>query len=402
MYDFDEIIDRRGTDAMKAEGFRSYIFHAGRDKTFRFRDEEFIHMWVADMEFATPDFILDAVRERLDRRILGYTGVYSDGFYDAFEGWCLEKYGMAFPREQIRFSGGVVPALFDLVRLICGPGEKALTCVPAYGPFRYACDANGTECVRSDLIDADGDWSLDFEDLEKKAADEKTKLFILCNPHNPTGRSWKREELEGIARICERHGLWLVSDEIHCDLLRKGVRHVPMASVMKDCGRLVTCMATSKTFNTAGLAFSSIMIADPGLREKWDACRSSSVNPLSLAAARAAYEKGAGWLEELREYLDGNFRLTRDHLAEHLPGAVFRIPEATYLAWADLRAYFAPGEDIAGFFADEAGVLLEAGGMFVGNDEGFVRLNLACPRSMLAEGLRRMCGAVNGRKAAKK
>ena len=399
--DFDEEIDRSDTNALKLEGFREYIFHADKDMEFPFRDDEFIHMWVADMEFATPDFILDAICDCLNQRILGYSGVYSDAYYEAFGAWCREKYGMAFPREQICFSSGVVPALFDLVRLTCGPGDKVLINTPAYAHFKHACDANGTECVFSDLVDEDGYYTFDFEDFERKASAGDVRMFILCNPHNPSGRAWRREELERVAAVCERNHLWVVSDEIHCDLLRKGLKHVPMARVMGDYDRLVTCMAVTKTFNAAGLAFSNVIIADPGLRRKWATQRASSFNPLSIAAAQAAYEEGASWLEELKEYLDGNFRLTGDYLAEHLPLAVFRIPEATYLAWVDMRAYFEPGEDITAFFANEAGVLLEAGGMFVSNDAGFVRLNLACPKSMLREGLRRICEAVNARAGKK-
>lgn len=395
MYNFDEIIDRRHTNALNTDGFRDYIFHADDSMTFPYKDEEFIRMWVADMEFATPDVVIDGIRRRLDRRIFGYTRVFEDAYYQAFSAWCRRRYGWSFPKEQLVMSNGIIPALFELVEYICAPDEKVLFLTPSYAYFQYAADAGHRQAVHCDLVNSDGYYTVDFDDLERKAAAPKTTLFIFCNPHNPTGRVWRQEELERIAAIMERHGLWVISDEIHCDLTRAHLSHIPMGKVMADYPRLITCMAPSKTFNMAGLMISNVLIRDEGLRATWLSRHYNFDNPLSIAAAQAAYEEGEPWLKELQQYLDGNFAFTGDYLAEHLPQAKYQVSEATYLAWVDLSAYFQSEESLPMFFAYEAGVLLEGGNMFVQNSDCFIRLNLACPRATLEEGLRRICEAVN-------
>ncbi len=397
MYHFDEIIDRRNTNASSTDGFRGYIFRDKGVLEFPYKDEEFIRMWLADMDFAVADVILNGIRDRLDRRILGYTQVSSPDYYNAFVKWCKERYDWIVPREKIVMSPGVVPALYDLVQYICDPGDQVLFLTPSYAPFKYATVDSGTVPVYSDLVETPEGWCIDFADLEAKAADEKTKLFILCSPHNPTGRVWTEAELAELSRIIRKYNLWVVTDEIHCDLLRQGQIHTPLAKVMPDYEKLVTCMAPSKTFNLAGLMISHIIINSPELLKTWNRHHFGSENPLSLAAAQAAYENGWPWLSALREYLDENFRYAKDYFAEHLPEAGFRIPEATYLGWVDLRSCFSPEEDLSLFFALNAGVLLEGGKMFVQNGEGFIRLNLACPRPVLTEGLRRICEAVNKR-----
>lgn len=395
MYDFDEIIDRRHTNAVSTDGFRREMFHAGAEMTFPFRDEDFIRMWVADMDFATPEVVVQAMRERLDRRIFGYTRAFDAGYYEAFSAWCRSRYDWSFPREELMMGSGVVPALYELVAALCRPEDQVLFLTPAYGPFRGAAEASQRTWVGSDLRCENGEYTVDFADLERKAADPRTTVLIFCNPHNPTGRIWTEEELRRVGEIAVRHDLWLISDEIHCDLLRSGVRHVPLGKVLPDYEKLVTCMAPSKTFNMAGLMISNVLIRSRALRHTWRTVHSGTDNPLSLAAAQAAYEQGGPWLEELLVYLDENFRFVRDYLAQRLPLARFRIPQATYLAWVDLSRYFGPGEDLARFLAYQAGVLVDDGPMFVQNAEGFVRLNLAAPRSVVAEGLRRICWAVN-------
>lgn len=395
MYNFDEIIDRRNTNAMNTDGFRDYIFHADESMTFPYKDEEFIRMWVADMEFATPQVIIDAIKERLDKRIFGYTRIFSDAYYNAFVNWCIRRYDWRFERNHLVMSNGIIPALYELVNYICKPDEKVLFLTPSYAYFKYAADFNHRESVCSDLINDNGHYSIDFNDIERKAADEKTTLLILCNPHNPTGRVWTKEELRRLGDICVKNHLWIISDEIHCDLLRKDKQHIPLAKIFPAYDKIITCMAPSKTFNMAGLMLSNIIIPNAELREIWLSRHYNFDNPLSVAGAQAAYEKGEPWLEELQVYLDDNFIFTRDYLKEHLPKAVFEISEATYLAWVDLSAYFAKDEDLPMFFAYNAGVLLEGGNMFVQNSDAFIRLNLACPRSVLAEGLKRICEAIN-------
>ncbi|WP_317854161.1 PatB family C-S lyase [Chakrabartyella piscis] len=398
MYNFDEIIDRTHTNALNTDGFRGYIFHADETMQFPFKDEEFIRMWVADMEFATPDVIIDAMKERLDRRIFGYTSLFGNEYYNAFASWCKRRYDWTFDASDLFSSNGIIPALYELVEYICKEDEKLLFLTPSYAYFKYAADFNHKEAVCCDLVCEDGYYTIDFDDLAEKAADEKTTLMIFCNPHNPSGRVWTEEELAKIADIVSKNNMWIISDEIHCDLLRKGLKHIPMGKVMPDYTRLITAMAPSKTFNIAGLMFSNILIRDLGLRAIWKERHYGFDNPLSIVAAQAAYEKGEPWLNELSAYLDENFKFVGEYLAEHLPKAKYRISEATYLAWVDLNAYFTPEESLTMFFAYEAGVLLEGGNMFVQNSDGFIRLNLACPKATVAEGLKRICESVNSKK----
>jgi len=393
-YDFDEIIDRQNTNALNTDGFRGYIFHAGPEKVFPFKDEEFVRMWVADMEFATAPEICDAIKERVDKRIFGYSCVYSDDYYKALSKWCLERYGWSFPKEELCFSPGIIPALYQLAEILIAKDEKAITVTPAYGYFLHTAEYNDIELVQSPLkIDAGGYFTIDFEDLERKCAHPKAKLLIWCNPHNPTGRVWTVEELKKVAAIVEKYNLWIISDEIHCDIVRCGISHTPMGKIMPDYQKLITLISASKSFNMAGLMLSDIIIRNKETRDRFlerDKI-GGFVNPLSVAAHQAAYEKGGEWLEEMKTYLDGNFEYVRDFLREYLPEAVFALPEATYLAWVNLQPCMPGIEDMCDFFANRAGVLLEGGnGLFVGNASGYVRLNLAMPRSIIKTGMERL------------
>lgn len=397
-YNFDEIINRNNTNALSTDGFRSYMFHAGPDKVFPYRDEEFIRMWVADMEFATPPEICDAIKERANQRIFGYSKVFDTAYYSAFSAWCENYYDWHFPQEELVFSAGVIPALYGLVEELVDKDEKMLITTPSYGFFKHAATYNQVDLVYSPLKNEDGYFCIDFDDFAKKAADAKMKLVVWCSPHNPTGRLWNEEELKRIAEIIEKNNLWVISDEIHCDLLRTGNRHIPLGKVMPNYEKLITCMSASKTFNLAGLMFANIIIRDEELHKTFEARDKNAgfVNPLSLAAHQAAYEKGGAWLEQLKEYLDDNFRFVKEYLDKHLPEAVFVIPEATYLAWIDIR-HLLPGiDDVALFFAELAGVLLEGGDdLFVDNAQGYIRLNLAMPNSIVEEGLKRICRAID-------
>ena len=395
---FDEIIDRRGTNALNTDGFRGYIFHAGPEMVFPYKDEEFVRMWVADMEFGVAPEIIDAIRARLDRRIFGYTGVYDSNYYDSFRKWCLDHYDWDFPQEQLCFTPGIIPALYQLGELLCTKAEKVLLNTPAYGYFLHAAEYSGLGVLHSPLLKNEkGEFSLDYEDFEAKCADPHCKLVFWCNPHNPSGRIWTEEELLRIAEIVMKYNLWIISDEIHCDLLRTGQKHTPMAKVMPEYPKLITCMAPTKTFNMAGLAFSNIIIRDAELREKFKERDKlfGMVNPLSLAAAKAAYDYGDPWLQELRAYLDENFAFVKEFLSEYLPEAVMNIPSATYLAWVNMGPCLPDVKDLPDFFAHNAGVLLEGGDdLFVGNAAGYVRLNLAMPRSIIRTGLERMRDAI--------
>lgn len=398
-YNFDEIIDRRGTNALSTDGFRSYIFHAGPGKQFPYADEDFIRMWVADMEFATPPEIRNALHERIDRRIFGYTVMSNDEYYNSFSRWCADMYGWGFEKEELCFSQGIIPALCDIIDItLSEKTDKVLFATPSYGFFKHAADHSNHESVYSRLVERGGHFELDLDDLSEKAADPDVKLLIWCNPHNPTGRVWTQAELEAVAEIAEKNGLWIVSDEIHCDILRTGAKHIPMGKIMPDYDRLVTCMSASKTFNIAGLMFSDIIIRNKELREKFTARDNTagSVNPLSLTAHKAGYDSCGLWLTELKEYLDGNFRYFKEFFDYNLPELKVQIPEATYLAWVNMSNVLPSVVwDYSSFFAYRAGVLLEGGDdLFVDNAKGWVRLNLAMPRAVLEEGLKRILHAI--------
>lgn len=392
-YNFDQIIDRSHTNSLNADGAGAYL-RSATGQSFPYADEDFIRMWVADMDFATPDVVLDAVRARLDRQILGYTHLYDSTYFDAFSGWCARRYDWRFAREQLCMSPGIVPALNILTGLICKSGDRVLILTPSYGPFAGAARKHGLELVFSPLVRTNTGFVIDFDDFARKAADPAVKLCIFCNPHNPTGRVWSRDELMRVGELCLANGVFLISDEIHCDLLRSGLRHTPMAACFPGETQIVTCMAPSKTFNLAGLLFSNIIIPDEALRKRFlDACP-QEINPLSLAAAEAAYRAGEPWLTQLQSYLDGNFAMMQQIFAEQLPLARFTVPQATYLAWADVSAYTDPSVNLTALFA-AAGVVLQGGNQsFVANASGCIRLNLACPRAVAREGLLRICRAL--------
>lgn len=395
MVNFDEVIDRRHTNSMNVEGYREYLFKGADQLEIPYADEDLIRMWIADMEFATPEIVIEGIRERLNKKIFGYSRLFSDDYYDAFLTWCQKKYGWEWEKEHLVTSNGIIPALYELVEYICEVDERVLFFTPSYAYFKYAADYNNREAIPCDLLYQNGKYEIDFEEFERVAADKKNRLLILCNPHNPTGRMWTEWELQQIGKIAFKHDLWIISDEIHCDLLRKGKKHIPLAKLFPQSDKVITCMAPSKTFNIAGLQFSNVLIPNEELRKTWLARHYNFDNPLSIAAAQAAYENGEVWLEELKEYLDKNFQVTKRFIDEHLPKAHMNIPESTYLAWVDVGRYFPEKEDLTYFFATEAGVLLESEKMFIQNSAGYIRLNLACPKSVLEEGLKRIAKAIN-------
>ena len=390
-YNFDEIIDRQHTNSLNTDGFRGYIFNAGPEKKFKFKDEDFVRMWVADMEFATAEPIRNALKNRIDKKIFGYTEVYEDGYFKAFIKWCKEKYDWEFKKEELVFSPGVIPALYQIIEDIVKPDEKVLILSPSYGFFKHACTYNNVELVQSNLNIDNSEYSINFEDFIQKAKDSKVKLFILCNPHNPTGHVWTEKELTKLAEIIEKNNLWVISDEIHCDIVRVGVMHIPLGKIMPKYKKLITCMSASKTFNIAGLQFSNIIIREENERLKFK-MRDKLVgfkNPLSIVAHQAAYEESEEWLEELKIYLDNNFLYLKEFLNNSIPNIKFEIPKATYLAWVNLNGIVPEKylDDLPSLFADN-GLLLEGGNsLFVGNARGYIRLNLAMPRSIIKKGL---------------
>jgi cystathionine beta-lyase len=394
MSEFDRIINRSNTNALAVEGFVDYLFKGNEDIALSSENTDLISMWVADMAFAAPSAASDAMIKRISHPIFGYTMNFDDNYYRAFSHWTEQRYGWTFAREALHLSSGVIPALFDLIDQICAPDDKVLTFTPAYGYFKHAADHHHNELVACALNLVDGEYSIDFEDLRVKTADPKATLFFLCHPHNPTGRIWTDEELRLIGEICIANKVVVVSDEIHCDLLRSNKTHTPLAKLFPDSDQIITCMAPSKTFNLAGLMIANIIIPDPKLRALWQKRTQAFVNPLSLAAAQGVYESGHQWLQMLCHYLDENFSVLESELTIHLPDAIFKIPDATYLAWIDLSAYFPASVNLTRLFLDKAGVIIEGGEMFISDGGTRIRMNVACPRLQLKDALQRVISVV--------
>ncbi len=395
-YNFSTIINREGTNAMSVTGYRGYLFDKDVDLSGKYKEADFIPMWVADMEFAIAPEIIGAIKKRLDHPLLGYSMVADPAYPLAFQKWCVDRYGWKPDLEHLVYAKGVIPALFSLIGYICKPDEKVLIVTPSYAFFKHGADANGIELVCSHLIENQGSYVMDMDDIREKTADEKCVLAIFCNPHNPTGRVWTKSKLQELGEVCIENNVTIISDEIHCDLLRKDKSFTPMASLFPDSDQIITCMAPSKTFNLAGNMFANIIIPNDALRKTYTENYLPIENPLSIVAAQAAYTHGHDWLVELTDYLNGNFSYLKAQLDKHLPLTKFVIAESTYLAWVNVSAYVPANENLTLYFARNAGVLLEGGDMFVANAEGYIRLNLACPRERLAEGVQRIIAAVLG------
>ncbi|MCH4435283.1 3M3SH-releasing C-S lyase [Staphylococcus haemolyticus] len=395
-YNFDEIIDRRSTNAMNVEGYKGYLF-GDADTSDLEEHDELIRMWVADMDFATPEVVLDAIRDRLDKKILGYTNIFGTDYYEAFMSWTERRFGYTFPQEHLVFSHGIVAGLIELVSYICDDDDKALIFTPSYGPFKMACDKNNIKTVYSPMINHNGYYEIDFEDVRQKVETENIKVCIFANPHNPTGRVWSEDELKQLGQIMVDNDVWIISDEIHCDIKRDGQTHVPFAKAVPDYDKIVTAMSQSKAFNIAGLMFSNLIIPNRRLLKTWKLHHFSSENPLSIVATQAAYEKGEDWLAAMNDYLDDNFNYLAQFLEQELPHSEFKIPEATYLAWVDLSYYIKAkhiDEPIAKYFIKHAGVIIEGQEQFVHNAEGHIRINIAVPREIMIKGLQKIKDAL--------
>ena len=377
-YDFDEQISRRGTDSYKWDSAES---------------ENVLPMWVADMDFHTAPAIVDALRRRIEHGIFGYTRV-PDSYYEAVTSWFARRHGWKMDREWIIYTSGVVPAVSAIIKALTVPGDKVLVQTPVYNCFFSSIRNNGCEMVSSPLVFADNTYTIDYEDQERKAADPKVKVMLLCNPHNPAGRVWRREELMRIGEICIRHGVTVVSDEIHCEQVFPGHRYTPFASISEDFLRhSVTCISPSKAFNIAGLQIANIVCADADRRARIDRAINDNevcdVNPFGVIATQAAYNEGEEWLNQLIEYLHGNYLYMREFCREHLPEFSVTVLEGTYLVWMDCRKLCISSEELERRLVAEAGLWLNAGTMYGAEGEGFMRWNIACPRNTLTEGLKR-------------
>lgn len=380
-YDFNEVIDRHGTNAISYEACRLLRPELPVD---------FLPMWVADMEFASPPEVLSAMRARLDRRVLGYTGLFEADYFDAVTGWMRRRYGWEVGAEQIVYSSGIVTAIEVAVEHLTEPGDGILLMTPAYHPFDDSIKRFARTPVYNRLVKQNGRYEIDFEDFERKARDPHTRLFFLCNPQNPTGRVFDEATLRRLGEICFQNDVFVVSDEIHADLLRVGKTHIPFGKLFPGEKRLIVCTAPSKTFNIAGNQHANLLIPDPGIRAKWQEHRyCGQPNCLSVPAVIAAYTLCDEWLTELRAYLDGNFACLKAFVDDELPRARFSVPDGTYLAWLDLSGYGLSDAELKAC-TTRAGLFIQFAEDFVENGTGHARMNISCPRARLQEGLHRL------------
>ncbi|MBI2853436.1 MAG: pyridoxal phosphate-dependent aminotransferase [Chloroflexi bacterium] len=386
-YDFDSVIDRRGTNSVKWDCVEE-----------RFGLKGLLPMWIADMDFRSPIPVIDALKRVSEQGLFGYAAV-TPQFHQAVIDWMRRRHDWDVKREWIVFSPGVVPAINIMVKAFTEPGDEVVVQPPVYHPFFYAIERNDRRVLRNPLRIIDGEYRMDLADLEEKLT-PRTKMVLLCSPHNPVGRVWRAEELRELGNLCVRHKLIVVADEIHHDLVYPGFKHTVFPTAGSGLeGRTLVCTGASKTFNLPGLHTSSIIIPDPKLREHFSAVAQASAlggpNPFGIAATEAAYRECEEWLIQLLRYLKGNLDFVNNFTRERMVGPRIAQPQGTYLLWLDFRGTGMPAERLSRFACSEAGVALDPGRLFGADEEGFERMNIACPRATLEEGLRRIERAVH-------
>ena len=388
-YDFDQVIDRSGNFSAKYDERRK-----------KFGTDDVIPLWVADMDFAVAQPIMDAMGARLAQGIFGYTS-RPDSYFEAVSLWQQKRHGWSPDAGLMAFSPGVVPTLSALVELYSKPGDPILIQPPVYPEFASAITKRGRRPLEAPLKVEDGRYTADLEAFEAALA-QRPALFILCSPHNPVGRVWTREELGAMCGLCAAHGVRVVSDEIHSDLLLWGNRHIPTATLSPEtAGQVITCLSGTKTFNLAGLQASTTVFPNreelERFNEFWRRLDISRNNCFSLVAMEAAFRGGDEWLDQLLPYLEENMQFVRDYCAAYIPQVRPNLPEATYLMWLDCRGLGLPDGELAEFMVRRAGLGLNPGVSFGSGGEGFMRLNAACPRSVLERALGQLRAAADAR-----
>jgi len=374
---FNEIVDRKSTESVKWNGVKSLY---GRD--------DVIPMWVADMDFKSPPEVIEALKQRAEHGIFGYPMLDED-YFVPFINWIKARHGIEIKKEWIVTTDGVVDALKIAILAYSKPGDNVVIQTPVYYPFYNIIKSNGRMIIKNSLKFENRNYSMDFDDLEKKLSLKRTKLFILCNPHNPVGRVWKREELEKLVQLCIKHNVLLLSDEIHSDLVFSPNKHIPIFSISQDIKEgSLTFYAPSKTFNLAGLKASFAVIPNEQLRTEYknviESLSSDNLNIFGMVAAKVAYERGEDWLDDLLNYLRANIDYVYDFFNEKLPKVKLQKPEGTYLMWLDFRAY-GDEQKVKDILVNKAKVGLEEGSIFGEEGKGFFRMNIGCPISMLKD-----------------
>lgn len=381
-YNFDEIISREGTHSVKYDLRKLF-----------FGKEDVIPMWVADMDFKTPDFIIHAIRERCDHELLGYT-IHPPSFFHSIVNWNFKKHNWKIKRDWIAFSPGVVPAINMMIMAFTQPGDKIIIQPPVYHPFFHSIENHKRKLVENPLKMVNDRLEMDFDHLES-CIDDQTKMLIFCHPHNPGGTVWREDELKKMGEICKEKGIIIVSDEIHADLTLWGKKHIPLASISEDISDItLTTMAPSKTFNLAALSTSYVVASNKKLLKKYNQVLEhvhiGMGNIFGTVALEAAYNEGEEWLTQLLAYIEENMQFMKEFLELNLPGVKMIMPEATYLVLLDFREFNLSQKELNDKMIKEAKIGLNDGATFGKQGEGFMRINVACPRSILSEALEQM------------
>lgn len=380
-FDFDRVIDRRETGSEKWDG-----------PSMQYGRDDLLPLWVADMDFAVPPEVVEAIKRRADHPIFGYP-TRPNSALEALSEWVKVRHGWQISTDWIRLTNGVVTALDLAVLSFANRGDKVIIQTPVYGPFFRVVTCNGCQVVTNPLKLIDGRYVMDFDDLESKL-DDRVKMIILCNPHNPVGRVWTERELIRLGDICIRHNILIISDDVHSDFVFKGHRYTPIASLSEQFQEnTITCMAPSKTFNLAGLATAAVIIPNKRLRQTFTNTMQNvgvATGIFGVTAMEAAYRHGHAWLDELLVYLQGNLEFLCEFIKEHIPQVQVIKPEGTYLVWLDFRRTGISPDRLQEFMVQQAGVVLNEGLWFGEDGAGFMRMNIGCPRSILKEGLTRI------------
>jgi cysteine-S-conjugate beta-lyase len=386
-WNFDEPKPREGTNCIKYDR---------REEVFGKKD--IIPMWVADMDFNTPDFVTSALRDQLKNEIFGYS-FRPPEYYSSIIGWLKCRHNWSIEKEWIIYTPGIVPALNFCTLAFTLPGDKIIVQPPVYFPFFSAVESHGRNLVYNQLKEKDGRWVMDFESLVS-SIDSKTRMIIISNPHNPIGRVWTPEELHQLAGICLKNNILILSDEIHCDLVLPGFRHSPFAALSEEIAdNTITCIAPSKTFNLAGLSTSTVIISNPALRKTFnrivDNLHVGNGNIFGTTASVAAYTKGHEWLDALVEYIDHNIDFVKDYCIKMIPEIIPVQPEATYMIWLDCRKLGMSGKRLQNFFVYNAGIGMNEGSTFGPGGEGFMRMNLGTTHQTVIKAMEQIEKAVS-------
>lgn len=375
-YNFDELIPRRNTHSYKWDSSE---------------EEDIVPMWVADMDFRTAPSVIEALYRRAEQGVFGYAKV-PQAYYDATLSWFHRRHNFTLNKDWLLFTTGVVPALSAIIKALTVPGDKVLVQTPVYNCFFSSIRNDGCEIIANQLLYKNNTYTINFDDLEQKVSDPKVKLLLLCNPHNPVGRVWKKEELQRIGEICFKHNLIVISDEIHCDLVYKGNIHIPFASISEEfLQNSVTCIAPTKTFNLAGLQVANIVAKDDKIRNKINKSLNINevceINVFAIEALIAAYNDGEDWLEELKKYLYSNYIYVKNFFNNNLPQFSVLPLEGTYLVWINCSVLGISSSAIAEMLLKKEKLWINAGTIYGEAGEGFIRINIACPQALLKKGL---------------